>query len=74
MLEQLMTQTGGIVQTIRREDLRDHREMARPDQGLQSNRVVLESPCQAHAVRGFGQTIPSKRSDPASMDALDKST
>src|SRR5437879_646912 len=74
VLEQLMTQTGGFVQTIWRKDPRDHREMARPNQGLQPNRVVLKRPCQAHAVRGFGQTVPSKRSDPASVDALDKST
>jgi len=73
VLEQLMTQTGGFVQTIRREDLRDHSEMARLDQRLQPNRVVLECPCQPHAVRGFGQTVPSKRSNPAAMDALYKS-
>jgi hypothetical protein len=74
VLEQLVTQTSGVVQTTRREDLRDHSQLARPNQRLQSNRIVLESPCQAHSVCGFRQTVPSKGSDPTSVDALYKST
>src|SRR6267378_8046901 len=58
------------MEPIRREDLRNHNEVAWPDHRFQTDRIVLKAPRKPHSVGGLGQTVPSERPDPTAMHGL----
>src|SRR5207302_5286270 len=72
VLEQLVSETCRVVQPIRGTYLgRDH-ELARADECLESNRIILQGPCEPHAIRELGQPVPSERANPGAAEGLDE--
>src|SRR6266487_3966380 len=72
VLEELVTQASRVVQSIRGDDLRRDYELPRSDERLESHRIVLERPREAHPFRELGKPVPAERPDPGPAERLDE--
>ncbi len=54
VLEQEVPEARRVVQMARTRDVRRHDELSRPDERLQSDRIVIEGPREAHSLGELG--------------------
>src|SRR5205823_4431546 len=72
VLEELVTETGRVVQAVRRRYLRRDDQLPGANERLESDRIVLEGPGKAHSIRELGEPVPPQRADPRSAEGLDQ--
>src|SRR5436309_313312 len=72
VVEQLVAESRGLVESARRVHLRGHRELTWPDQDFDSDRVVLKRPAQPKALVRLRESVPAQRADPGAAQGADE--
>src|SRR2546426_984991 len=72
VVEQLVAESRGLVESARRVHLRSHRELTGPDEDFDSDRVVLERPAQPKALVRLRESVPAQRADPGAAQRADE--
>src|SRR5213594_569910 len=72
VVEQLVAESRGLVESARRVHLRSHRELTGPDEYFDSDRVVLERPAQPKALVRLRESVPAQRADPGAAQRADE--
>src|SRR5438128_49293 len=74
VVEQLVAESRRLVESARVVRLRGHRELAGPDEDLDSDRVVYERPAEPKTLVRFREPVPTQRADPRAAQRADEPT